>query len=30
VVAAMAALYRVDADEMAERTAANFHTLFEP
>jgi TatD DNase family protein len=30
VVSAMAELYRVDADEMGEQTARNFHSLFEP
>ncbi len=30
VVAALAALYHVDAGELAARTAANFHTLFRP
>jgi TatD DNase family protein len=30
VVAALAALYQVDAGELARRTAANFHALFRP
>ena len=30
VVAALADLYRVDTDELAARTAANFHALFQP
>ena len=30
VVAALAALYQIDAAELARRTTANFHTLFRP
>jgi TatD DNase family protein len=30
VVAALAELYRMDAGELAARTAANFHALFQP
>ena len=30
VVAALAAVYQIEAGEMARRTTANFHTLFRP